>query len=68
MKKLYKVTAYYFTKQSDYYVVANDPTQAEEKVVIFHQEKGYSNVDYCHIERLAADEEYGKPNTLLITK
>lgn len=68
MKTLFKIKAYYGHKgqsYESYYVIAENSTDAERKVMNYHRKMDYLDVDFCNSETIAQANEYGKPSILL---
>jgi len=64
--KLYKVTMGGGTFRADYFVLADNETQASEHIVQKYEEWDYTSRAYAaKIEIVAVDGQYGKPSVLL---
>ena len=66
MNKLFKVTAHHGKSFTIYFVVAKDPTAAEQLVENHRSDCNEFHDIYCNIECVAQEDRYGLPYTLLL--
>jgi len=68
MRHLFRINVSAGSTTRDIYVIAKDPSAAEKVIKEMFIKWGYLTPTITHIERIAVEDQYGKPNMLLEAK